>query len=103
MDNKELSTIEKILAEDNEDNIVLYDEDDNATEFEQVAVIPLNDEIYVILVPVTPMEGAGEDEGIVFVIEEGEDGEVLTVVDDDAIADEVFEIYNGLVEAEDAE
>ena len=103
MDNKELSTIEKILAEDNEDNIVLYDEDDNATEFEQVAVIPLNDEIYVILVPVTPMEGVGEDEGIVFVIEEGEDGEVLTVVDDDAIADEVFEIYNGLVEAEDAE
>ena len=103
MDNKELSTIEKILAEDNEDNIVLYDEDDNATEFEQVAVIPLNDEIYVILVPVTPMEGVGEDEGIVFVIEEGEDGEVLTVVDDDAVADEVFEIYNGLVEAEDAE
>ena len=103
MDNKELSTIEKILAEDNEDNIVLYDEDDNATEFEQVAVIPLNDEIYVILVPVTPIEGVGEDEGIVFVIEEGEDGEVLTVVDDDAVADEVFEIYNGLVEAEDAE
>ena len=103
MENKELTAIDKILAEDNEDNIVLYDENDNPTEFEQVAVIPLEDNVYVILVPVTPIEGVGEDEGIVFVIEETEDGELLTVVEDDEIADEVFEIYNGLVDAEDGE
>ncbi|MBR2344081.1 MAG: DUF1292 domain-containing protein [Clostridia bacterium] len=103
MENKELTAIDKILAEDNEDNIILYDENDNPTEFEQVAVIPLEDNVYVILVPVTPIEGVGEDEGIVFVIEETEDGELLTVVEDDEIADEVFEIYNGLVDAEDGE
>ena len=103
MENKELTAIDKILAEDNEDNIILYDENDNPTEFEQVAVIPLEDTVYVILVPVTPIEGVGEDEGIVFVIEETEDGELLTVVEDDEIADEVFEIYNGLVDAEDGE
>ena len=103
MDEKEMNQIEKILDENNEDNIILYDEDNNPVEFEQVAVIPMDDSVYVILVPVTPMEGVGEDEGVVFVIEEDEDGDALLslVVEDDVI-DAVFNEYDSLLE-EDGE
>ena len=50
---KEKSAIEKLLDENNNENIVLFDENDNATEFEQVALIPLEDKTYAILKPVT--------------------------------------------------
>ena len=98
-----MNQIEKILDENNEDNIILFDEDNNPVEFEQVAVIPMDDSVYVILVPVTPMEGVGEDEGVVFVIEEDDEGEALLslVVEDDVI-DAVFNEYDSLLE-EDGE
>ncbi len=98
-----MNQIEKILDENNEDNIILFDEDNNPVEFEQVAVIPMDDSVYVILVPVTPMEGVGEDEGVVFVIEEDEEGDALLslVVEDDVI-DAVFNEYDSLLE-EDGE
>ncbi len=94
--------IEQILDPNCDDDIVLYDENNEETVFGQVAVIPLNDAIYVILAPITKVEGVGEDEGIVFVIEENEDEEVLTVVTDEKIVDEVFDIYFKLCE-EDGE
>ncbi len=103
MEEKELSMIEKILDENCNDNVVLYDEEDNAVEFEQVAVIPMNDSVYVLLVPVEPMEGVGEDEAIVFVIEEDEDNEpLLSIVMEDDVVDAVFAEYEKLVE-EDGE
>ncbi len=103
MEEKELSMIEKILDENCDDNIVLYDEDDNAVEFEQVAVIPMDDSVYVLLVPVDPIEGVGEDEAIVFVIEEDEDNEpLLSIVMEDDVVDAVFAEYEKLVE-EDGE
>ena len=103
MEEKEINQIEKILDENNCDNIILYDEDENPVEFEQVAIIPMNDAIYVILVPVTPMEGVGEDEGVVFVIEEDEDNEpLLSVVVEDDVVDAVFAEYEKLAE-EDGE
>ena len=103
MDEKEMNQIEKILDENNEDNIILFDDDNNPVEFEQVAVIPMDDSVYVILVPVTPMEGVGEGEGVVFVIEEDDEGEALLslVVEDDVI-DAVFNEYDSLLE-EDGE
>lgn len=103
MEEKELSMIEKILDENCDDNIILYDEDDNAVEFEQVAVIPMDDSVYVLLVPVDPIEGVGEDEAIVFVIEEDEDNEpLLSIVMEDDVVDAVFAEYEKLVE-EDGE
>lgn len=103
MEEKEINQIEKILDENNCDNIILYDEDENPVEFEQVAIIPMNDAIYVILVPVTPMEGVGEDEGVVFVIEEDEDNEpLLSIVVEDDVVDAVFAEYEKLAE-EDGE
>ena len=100
----EMNQIEKILDENNEDNIILYDEDNNEIEFEQIAVIPMDDSVYVLLAPVTPMEGVGEDEAVVFVIEEDEDGEaLLSIVMEDDVIDSVFAEYEALLDEEDAE
>ena len=100
-ENEIKNPIEQILDPNCDDDIILYDEDNNETVFGQAAVIPLRDEIYVILVPVTKIDGVGEDEGIVFVIEEDEDEEpILSVVTDDKIVDEVFEEYFKLEEEE---
>ncbi|MBQ9084941.1 MAG: DUF1292 domain-containing protein [Clostridia bacterium] len=100
MSNNELSTIEKILDEDNIDNIFLYDDEDNEIEFEQVAVIPLDEKVYVLLSPVEELDGISPDEGIVFLIDEVDDEDVLTVVDDDALIDRVFSEYEQLLEEE---
>ena len=43
-----MSEIDKILDENNSDPIVLYDENNKETKFEQVAVIPLYEKVYVI-------------------------------------------------------
>ena len=82
------------------DNIILYDETNKETEFEQVAVIPLNEKIYVILKPVTNIAGVADDEALVFVIEEIDDEEVLSIVDNEPIIDAVFEDYYKLLEEE---
>ena len=102
-DNKDFDAIDKILDEENTENIFLYDEDDNEMEFEQVALIPMEEKIYVILAPVTEMEGVGPDEGVVFVIEEIDGEEVLSIVTEDAVIDEVFGEYEKLLEEEGEE
>ena len=67
---KELNPIEQILDENNVDNIVLYNEKDEPFEFEQIAIIPLENgdkqDLYSILLPVTPLAGISEDEAVVF-------------------------------------
>ena len=100
MTNNDMSTIEKILDEDNIDNIFLYDDENNEIEFEQVAVIPLNGEGYVILSPVKELGGVSPEEGIVFLIDEVDDDDVLTVVEDDELIDRVFSEYEQLLEEE---
>ena len=90
--------IEQILDETNTDNIVLYDAENKPIEFEQVAVIPLErtDKLYAILIPVTPMQGVNEGEGVLFVIDE-EKGDI-EIERDDEIIDEVLTIYKTLIE-----
>ncbi len=88
--------INRILDENDFDNIILYDENDNEIEFEQVAVIPKDKKNYVILVPVTHIDGVGEDEAMIFVIDTVDGEQCLTVVTDDGIIDEVFGEYTRL-------
>ena len=96
--------IDALYDENNNDIIQLYAEDGKLINFEQIAVIPLNDLVYAILKPVQPLEGVGEDEGLVFEIETNEDGaEYLKLVVDMSIIDAVFDIYDELVEAEEEE
>ena len=96
---KEVMTeIDKILDEECTDNIVLYDENNKETEFEQVALIPKDEKVYVILKPVTKIEGVADDEALVFVIDEIEDEDCLIIVDDEQIITEVFNDYYKLLE-----
>ena len=90
--------IDMILDPECEDNITLYDEGNNATEFEQVAVIPLDEKVYVILKPVTKILGVNDDEALVFVIEEIEDEDALVLVDSEEVVDRVFEEYYKLLD-----
>lgn len=99
----EISPIEALLDENNVDPIVLYDENGTEVKFEQVAIIPLDDDVYAILKPVEKTEDVGEDEAQVFKIElEDEDSEegYLTLVGDVELIDKVFDIYYKLFEEE---
>lgn len=100
---KEVSQIELLLDETNTDNIKLYDDNNKETEFEQVAIIPIEEKIYAILKPVTVIEGIADDEALVFVIEEVDDEEVLVIVEDEDLVDKVFDEYYDLLKAEGIE
>ena len=100
MSKEEKSQIELLLDENNTDNLKLYDENNKETEFEQVAVIPLNGKIYAILKPVTKIVGVNDDEALVFVIEEIDDEDCLVIVDDEKVADDVFKEYYDLLKEE---
>lgn len=98
---EEVNPIEQILDENNMDNIVLYNEKNEPFEFEQIAVIPLDDEegnqkLYAILLPVTKLPGIAEDEAVTFELVE-EDG-TIRVCEDDAVIDRVLEEYEKLLE-----
>ncbi len=95
--------IEQILDEKNMDNVVLYDEENKPIEFEQVAVIPLERTgmLYAIMIPVTPMQGVGEGEGVLFAIDELKGS--IDIERDDSIIDEVLSIYQKLIEEGEGE
>jgi len=98
---EEKSQIEMLLDENNTENLKLYDENNKETEFEQVAIIPLDEKIYAILKPVTKIVGVNE--ALVFVIEEIDDEDCLVIVDDEAVVDKVFKEYYELLKAEGIE
>ena len=85
-----MTAIEMILDENNDENIVLYNEEGEAVEFEQIALIPLNGTDFVILHPVEDM---ADDEALVFAIEEVDGEDALVLVEDDDVVDAVFEEY----------
>ena len=97
----EMNIIEKLYDENNEENIILYDENDVATEFEQLALIPYGDFDYAVLLPVTKIDGIEEDEVMIFRIDgEGADAE-LNLEDDPSAANAVFDIFVELMEEEE--
>lgn len=97
---KQVNPIEQILDENNTENIVLYNEQDEAFEFEQIAIIPLEDgdnqKLYAILLPVTPLAGIAEDEAVVFEVNEKEN--LIRVCEDEAVIDQVLTEYEKLLE-----
>ncbi len=89
--------VDILLDENNDDNIILYNEKGEETEFMQIAIIPVKEIVYVILKPVKPIEGLGEDEGLVFTINEEAEEPILELVVDFEIIDKVFDIYEDLL------
>ena len=95
------NAIDAILDPENGNNIVLLDGNGNEHEFEQVAIVPLLDSIYVILRPFND-PNVKANEAVVFVIElDEEDLEYyLDVVEDDDVIDAVFDEYTKMYEEE---
>ena len=92
------SPIEALFDENDTSTITLYNEKNEPVEFNQIAVIPLEDKVYAILQPVVMTEGADEDEALVFELEEVADEEVvINLVKDDATIDAVFNEYYKLI------
>lgn len=98
---EEKSVFDKLFDPEDKSNIVLYDEKEEEVEFEQVAIIPVKEDVYAILKPVKKLEGLDEDQALVFALEETEEGEeLLNLVDDDDIIDIVFDEYEKLFDEE---
>lgn len=95
-----VDVLDILLDEENDEPVTLYDENDHAITFEQVAVIPLQEKLYIILKPVDKMEGVADDEAIVFRVEE-EDGETeLVIEEDEKTAVGVFDEFYRLIDEE---
>lgn len=99
---EELDILDLLLDENNDSPIVLYDEDDRAVNFEQVAVIPDNDNVYAVLKPLDELEGVADDEAIVFLVDFDEEGNSMLVIEqDEEIAIRVFDKYYQLLDEEE--
>ena len=88
---------ENFEGEELDNIVILNDEDGNEVKFEFLDLIELDDEEYVVLLPVT--EEGEEDEGevVILKIEDNEDEnseeESYVSVEDEAILNQVFEIF----------
>ncbi len=99
----ESSLLDILLDPDNEENVTLYNEDGEPTEFEQIAIIPFTvgeeDRLYAILKPVIPPAGFDEESVVVFRVEEDDDGDASVIVEmDDEVAEAVFAEFEQLME-----
>ena len=98
--NKEISMVDKLLDENNTDPIVLFNEKNEETKFEQVAVIPLDEKLYAILKPITKIVGVSDDEALVFELVEIDDEDCLVICDNMDIVNKVFDEYYVLLRQE---
>ena len=59
-----INPIDALYDENNNDAIILFNEKGEEIAFEQIAIIPISEKVYAILKPIQPMDGVGEDEGL---------------------------------------
>ncbi|MBR2986897.1 MAG: DUF1292 domain-containing protein [Clostridia bacterium] len=95
-----MNPLDMLLDESCNDNIVLYDDDGEPIEFEQIALIPIEETLYFILRPIE-MEGLEEDEAFVFQLIETDEDSTIDLVEDDEIVEKVFELYYSLLDDEE--
>ena len=94
----EVDLIDMLLDPDNESPVQLQSGDGSIISFDQIAVIPYQDELYAILKPITHIEGVGDDEALVFKLFIEEDS--LEIVNDFDLCDAVFDVYYDLLKQE---
>lgn len=95
-----------LLDEDNTEPITLTSENGKTLSFEQVAVIPYGDgdnrALYAILKPIESIDGIGDDEAVVFLIDVDDEGNTaLRVEENETIARNVFDGYYQLLDEQD--
>jgi len=98
-----MDLLDKLLDEENDEDITLKNADGKELTFEQVAVIPKGDEIYCVLKPVTEIDGVNDDEAIVFRVDNQDGESVLALEEDEEVAMQVFEDYINLWEESNGE
>lgn len=100
MDNQEIerSEIDKLFDEDCDDNIVLVGEDGKEVEFVQIALLPIEDNVYAILQPAELFDDMQEDEAFVFSVEDIDGEEAIVLVQDAQIIEQVFNLYYKLLD-----
>jgi len=85
----------EVNGEELDNIIVLNDENGNEVQFEFLDLIELDQEEYVVLLPV--VEEGAEDEGEVVILKvedtENEDEESYVSIEDEATLNKVFEIF----------
>ena len=112
MDNKEqkqeaaqVDLLDVLLDKDNKDPITLMDEKGKQLSFEQIAMIvhevKKEKKLFAILKPVDKIEGIGENEAIVFLVDQDKNGNtILKIEEDEDVAIDVFDGYYDLLEEE---
>ena len=100
---KQLDLLDVLLDQDNKEPIVLMDENGKQMTFEQVAVITYevrkDKRLYCVLKPLDKIEGIGEDEAIVFLVDTDDQGNsIIKIEEDEEIAIAVFDKYYDLLE-----
>ena len=89
-----MSTIlEQLMDENNVENIILYSENNEQLEFEQIALIPIDGDLCAILRAVPTPEWMRPDEALVFEVTP----DALQILEDDLLIDRVFEEYNNML------
>lgn len=89
--------MEEYDGEDLDNIVILNDEDGNEVKFEFLDLVELDNEKYVVLLPVT--EEGEEEEGEVVILkledtdDEDSDEESYVSVDDEEVLSKVFEIF----------
>lgn len=107
IENKEESVdlLDILLDKDNKQPITLMDEKGKQISFEQIAMIvhevKKEKKLFAILKPVDKIEGLGENEAIVFLVDQDKDGNtILKIEEDEDVAIDVFDEYYDLLEEE---
>lgn len=101
---EEKSLIDILCDAEDSENIVLQAEDGAEIEFEQIATIPFQDDLYCILRPVTEEGPLDEDEAIVFqVVGDDNDEYSLSLVEDEGLGQLIFEEYYKACDLDDEE
>ena len=86
--------IEKLLDENDNSNLIFYNDNKEKIEFEQVALINIDNENYAILHPVNL--GYQDDEVIAYSIKIDNLNYELLEVEDDGLLDKIYNEYQKL-------
>ena len=99
---EKVDLLDVLFDENNFDPITLSNDQGASIDFEQVAIIPMDNETYVILKPIEPMDDVADDEAFVFKIIKDENEESkLVIEEDEQIGEKVFDEYYKLLDEED--
>jgi hypothetical protein len=87
------SILDQLMDESNVDNIIVFAENNEQLEFEQIALINLDGALYAILRPVPTPEWMKSDEALVFAVTP----DALMIVEEDILINRVFDEYERLL------